>query len=656
VNFLNLSLGEFVGLAGIVAAGLVALYLLDRSKRHQVVATLRFWTAGQVPDELKHKRRIHQPWSLLLQALSILLLLLAIAGPRFSDAGRSRDHVLLLDTSAWMGARARQGILLDQAKSAALNYVNAMAATDRVMLVRADALATPVTAFESDHKVIADAIRRSRPSTSALNLEQALQFAQQAQTLQSQKAGEIVFVGAGRIPRQDTELIPPPNLRVLTIPAAGENVGVRKLSVRRVPSAKSGNGGGPAGAVSEAITDDAWEAYVGLRNDGIKPREVELLLSFAGTAAGSKTLTLEAGAESQSTFLFRAKTGGLVEARIRSTNGRGDAFPQDDRAAIDLPIGKTLRMAVYSPEPELLKPLITGSGQVQVSFDLPVKYDPQTPADIVVFDRFAPPALPKTASSIWIEPPPAGSPFNTRATAEKVKLDRWHQETPVGAGLYTKDAELAKAQIFNPAPGDQVVAESSQGPVVLVRAGTVKMAALGFDPVQSSMKYDLATPLLMANILRWMAPEIFRRSDVQAGTVGTINVPLEPGVNPANSKVLTEDQRPLPFTIEGNTLRFFAGAPGNVRVTMGDHESIYSLTLPDLGDVAWRPPPNVARGIGRASEAASIPFDPWPWLALAGGFGLLADWILYGRSHIVRLLPRGAAPSLVERLRFRKAS
>jgi hypothetical protein len=239
---------------------------------------------------------------------------------------------------------------------------------------------------------------------------------------------------------------------------------------------------------------------------------------------------------------------------------------------------------------------------------------------------------------------------------EKVKLDRWHQETPLGAGLYTKDAELAQAQIFTLVAGDQAVAESSQGPVVVVRPGTVKMAALGFDPVRSSMKYDLATPLLMANILRWMAPEIFRRSDVQAGNVGTVNVALESGVNPANIKVLAENQRALPFTIEGNNLRFFSGAPGNVHVTMGDHETIYSLTLPDVGDIAWRPPANVARGLRRGTAAASAPFNPWPWLALAGGLGLLADWLLYGRSHIARLNPRSASASLVERLRWRKAS
>ncbi len=644
MNFLNLSFGEFLGLAGIVSAGIVALYLLDRTKRRQVVATLRFWTAGKLPEELQHKRRIHQPWSMLLQLLSMLLLLLAIAAPRIGDLGAARDHVLLLDTSAWMGARARQGILLDQAKTAALAYVKSLPLLDRVMLVRADALATPVTQFDSDKNAVADAIRRSRPSTSALNLEQALEFAQQAQRLQSQKAGEIVFVGAGRIAKQDTDLAVPENLRVISIPSNGENVGLRKLSVRRATSTAST----PAGS-------DTWEAFVELRNDGSLPREITLLLQFAGTAAGSKTMTLAAGSTTQATFLFHAKAAGFLEARVTSTNGRGDAFPQDDAAVIEVPVGKTLHVAVYSPEPDLLKPLLTGNVQVQATFDLPAKYDPQLPADIVVFDRFVPKSVPANMASVWIEPP-AGSPFTIRSTASKVKLDRWHQDTALGAGLYTKDVELASTEVFTLAPGDQAVAETTQGPVVVERPGAVKMAALGFDPVRSTMKYDLATPLLIANLLRWMAPEVFRRSDVQAGTVGTVNVTLDKGVNPADVKVLGDDQRPLPFTIEGDRLQFFAGAPGNVHVLTGDRERVYSLTLPDVGDVAWQPPANVARGVRRSLVESSSAPNPWPWLALAGGLGLLADWLLYGRRQIVRLTPRAASLNLVERLRRRKAS
>src|SRR5271170_4205153 len=139
MSFLNLSLGELLGLAGAISAGVVALYLLDRSKRKQVVATLRFWADAGVRTQLKHRRRIQQPWSLLLEIVSLLLLLLAIAGPRLGIiGGAGRDHVLILDTSAWMGAlqgAGRQGTLLDEARDSARAYLRSLPRRDRVMLV-----------------------------------------------------------------------------------------------------------------------------------------------------------------------------------------------------------------------------------------------------------------------------------------------------------------------------------------------------------------------------------------------------------------------------------------------------------------------------------------------------------------------------------------
>src|SRR5579871_6460082 len=112
MSFLNLGLGELLGLVGAISAGVVALYLLDRSKRRQVVPTLRFWIDADVRTELKHRRRVQQPLSLLLELLSLFLLVCAIAGPQLGVIdGAGRNHVVILDTSAWMGARLGRGIL-----------------------------------------------------------------------------------------------------------------------------------------------------------------------------------------------------------------------------------------------------------------------------------------------------------------------------------------------------------------------------------------------------------------------------------------------------------------------------------------------------------------------------------------------------------------
>ena len=47
--FLNLSLGQFLAVFGAVSAVMVALYLLDRARRRQVVSTLRFWNMAEQP-------------------------------------------------------------------------------------------------------------------------------------------------------------------------------------------------------------------------------------------------------------------------------------------------------------------------------------------------------------------------------------------------------------------------------------------------------------------------------------------------------------------------------------------------------------------------------------------------------------------------------
>ncbi len=641
MSFLNLGLGELLGLIGAISAGVVALYLLDRSKRKQMVATLRFWADADIRTQLQHRRRIQQPWSLLLELVSLILLLAAIAGPRLGLIDASgRDHVLILDTSAWMGSssgpRVRQGTLLDEARETARAYLRSLPRRDRVMLVRADALATPATPFEKDRQAVLEAIRQSQPGSSALNLEQALEYAQRAMRLQSERPGEIVYVGAGRVPEEQASLTAlPANLRVLNVGTPQENIGLRKIGLRRSPTAP-----------------DTWDIFVAVHNYGTRPHDTALELQFAKSPAGSKLLHLQPGADEQATFSYRSKVAGYLEARL---NVR-DAFPQDDRALIELPAQAALKVVVYSKDPQLLRPLIAANPQVDAIFDSPDKYDPAVKADVIVLDRFIPPSPPRV-NAIWIEPPANGSPVTVREVKNDVKLEKWRTDTPLGAGLRTQDVTLESAEVFAAAAGDITVAESAAGPLVIARSmpSGAKLAALGFNPGRASMKYQLATPLLMANVLRWMAPDAFRQWDVQAGTVGTVNVPVEKDINPATVRVLDENQRPLPFTISGDSLQFFAGAPGTVRVLRGDRETMYSLTLPDVAEAVWKPAANVRRGIPRAAEQESPPQDLWPWLAALGGFGLLLDWLFYGRSRLFQIRPSSLV-SWPKRSQERKAS
>jgi len=642
--FLNLSLPEFLAILGSLSGIVVALYLLDRMRKHHTVATLRFFAAAEKPPVLKHRRKLQQPWSLLLQLVSLLLLLLAIAQLRLGSPARySRDHVVILDSSAWMAARfgdARLGNvrLIDRARLAADNYVNALPSADRVMVVRADVLATPALLFESDRKKIHLAIDRTQPGVAPLNLQQALDFAAQAQKVQAQRPGEIVFIGAGRIPgEQAARVNAPANFRLIAIDGPTEHVGLRKVSAHR------------------ALDDpDAWEVFLAAKNYGAVARSVPMTVVFGGSPIATRRLELKPAAEEDVNFRFKTRAAGWLEARLATPLASADGFRQDSRAILELPPRGSLPVTIYSAEPDLLRPIFNAIPGIEASF-LPVSgYQPGARGGIVVLDHFAPP-LPPAVQSIWLDPPAGKSPVPVRSTEARVKLNQWQADNPLGAGLRARDIELANAQIFQPAPSDIVVARSDAGPLIVARPGTPKMVVLGFHPVRAGMKYQLTTPLLFANIIRWMAPDAFRSWELTAGTVGTVDVELESEIDPNSIRVQTEEGRPLPFTVEGKALRFFTGAPGVVRVLTGDRELVYSLTLPQPGDTIWKPS-NVKLGLPPRAPIGPTSRDLWHWLALAGAAGLLADWILFGRIDRRLRAAKGVAPGDAGAPWWRKAS
>ena len=92
---------------------------------------------------------------------------------------------------------------------------------------------------------------------------------------------------------------------------------------------------------------------------------------------------------------------------------------------------------------------------------------------------------------------------------ENVPFAHWDTGQPAAAGLRAKDFKLEKTLVFDMAPGDSAIGEVDAGPVVVARAGKPKIVVLGFHPALSPMRYELAWPLLFANLLRWVSPEIF---------------------------------------------------------------------------------------------------------------------------------------------------
>src|SRR5262249_21421204 len=160
------------------------------------------------------------------------------------------------------------------------------------------------------------------------------------------------------------------------------------------------------------------------------------------------------------------------------------------------------------------------------------------------------------ADSIWIDPPAAASPVPVRKSVDQAQFKEWNPTHPASAGLRAKDFKIEKATVFEPAPGDGRIAEVESGPVVVARAGRPNIVVFRFHPALSALRYELTTPLLFANLLRWISPEIFRRWEISGGSVGAIRLAMDETVQEQNVKVLAEDGSPLPFALHDRTLDF----------------------------------------------------------------------------------------------------
>ncbi len=611
--FANLTLVELAVLFTAAAGLTVALYLLSFARKQVRVSTLRFWQAAKRAAERKKRKRIDEPWSLLMQLLALACLLLAVSQPRWgSPESVGRDHVLLIDTSAWMAARSASGTIEREAQRKSLEWVATLPAGDRVMVVEAGPVASPKAPFESDRGKIEAAISAARPGSGALDLEQAFDLATQAQRLQARRPGEIVYAGAGRVSDTRPETIAvPANLRVLPLTAVTRNVGLVRFWLTRAEEP----GGG-------------WKAFITARNDSPVRRPVPVALAMGGAVVGTRMLDLAPGAEATANFILNTRSAAWVEARL----GSNDSFPQDDRAILELPAQPVLRIAVYSSEPELLKPLLQADPRNEAVYYTPAQYRPDIAADLVVIDRFAP-SVPPQRPSLWIEPAPETSPIPARRFTAPLVLTGWNTKHALGAGLRSRDVKLESGLLLDPEDGDLTIAEADGKALMAARPGAAKLAVLGYHPGRPAFRYELSAPLLMAHLLEWYAPEVYLRREVLAGTPGSISVELDETAATDAVRVLNSHGDSLPFTIDGRAVRFFAAEPDTVRVIAGSTERTFSVSLPDAGRSQWTAGAGVKSGPGPRQSSAPGPRDLWPWFALAGAALLLAEWWIYGRKR-----------------------
>ena len=609
MEFLGLSLFQFLAAASAVSAVVVALYFLDRRRRRVVVSSFRFWSDARMERHPLPQRRIQQPWSLLLQILALLCLLAALADVRWTaNSFRSLDHVLVLDTSSAMRARDGEGTLLDRAKYLATRYVRTLPAGDRVMVVASDGTPQPTSGFEEESEVVERAIATASTGSTALNLSEALGFARQM-LARSDSTGDIVYVGglwvAGTEPPAIAGEID--NLRVIPVESELSNVYLQKV------------------VLNPSETDPGlWMAYVSIGNRG-GIRDVPLQIAFGGAPVAATRVRVPADATITLPVEFRSGSSGWVDVRLDIA----DSIRADNVARVELPRSGGVRLQVCTqaraPFEALAKAHPSWRAEYSEASPCPVAEG----VDFVVLDRVAP-AGPLTVPALWIEPPASPS-WQTRKVDLKEAAVSWNSASPMSAGLRAKDIALQSVEVFSPATADEVIASVDAGPIAIARRGTVPQVAWGFHPLLSGMRFEVTTPLLFANTFRWLVSASALPEEISIGAAGSILLADLDSAEGGDLSVVDARGTAMPVTRGQDGWQFFAGSTGLYRVKQGHRESIVSLTLPEVPGVKWDPPKEkILAGIPSGSGMAAPP-RWWPWLAAAGLLLLLLDAVWFDR-------------------------
>jgi hypothetical protein len=609
---------QLLGVFAAVAAPLVGLYLLRMHRQRVEVPFVKLWErvlAERQPSSWW--RRLRRLLSLALQLAFAALVIFALGDPRLAGTSRSaKSIVVVVDCSASMQARDVAPSRMARAKDQARQLVRSLGGADSAMIVRMDAEPVPQTGWETDAAALDRAVDALDTTDTAADWDGALAIANDA--LRGRPGPTIVVISDGALGEtaRKTEA-PNTDIRFVQIGASGDNVGVTAFSVRRYPANKS-----------------SYEVLLEVKSHAQKPVKRTLTLEADGEVVDVATLELAPGEKARRFYPNLSGASSKLVARLEPH----DSFVTDDVAYALLPPRKKQKVLVVTPGNLFLEGALLLEESADIDRIGPAAYSAEKAKgyDAVVFDRFAPTALPKVPGVLFVAPPKDGSPFAVQGSVTRPFLTETAQQHPLMRWISLTDVNISEAEVFALEHGDVALAGALHQPIIVAghRGGT-KVMAIGFDVRKSDLPMRVAFPVMLVGALDWFAGE-------DANVLGTYktgrpwHVPSPGGaevtlVDPSGTKVTAPVGDDGAATFFGRRAGFHV-----VRAAGGESSIAANLTDPNESNIA----PRALVVDGKTAAAPDLHGTGprrqiWAWLVVAALLLTIFEWVSYQRRWTV---------------------
>jgi von Willebrand factor type A domain/Aerotolerance regulator N-terminal len=663
----------------------LAMYLLKLRRDETVVPSTLLWS-GLVADIEANApwQRLRRNLLLLVQLLLVLLLVLLAARPFVEHpAGLAGDVVVVVDTSASMGATDVGQDRLTAAKKAVVAALGDLPVGGRVSLIAADQNARIVVNGSDDLGRIRQALEDIDVTAGRGDLGDALELAGKLAARSVDAQILVATDGALASPVAVGSTVPA-KVTVLPVGRERKNQAIVALAVRAAPS-----------AVTRSV-------FVSIANLDLELASRRLEVWGDGALIEVRDVRLEAQARSDIVIDDIPADVATLELRLvaadPTSTGPPDQLAVDDRAWAVIPGDQDHEVLIVGPGDPYLETALSYLPHVRLFTVTPDRY-PQDATrtdgsdwDLIIFEGTIPSTLPRTPI-LAIGPDASSELGDVSGTLTGPAIGSLDPAEPILRYVDLSTTHIASAaRLTLPDWARSVIPGSAGAPLLYAgsRAG-LPTAVLAFEPRDSDLPLQVAFPVLLANL----TGELLGGSDAPAEAVapgspvnlaipsgssglavtrpdGTV-VELVPGTPEAATVTFSATELPGIYEVVAHGAPATSPAPGSTGSAPTAASSAIGSppassatssdpTLPvrfavDLFDVDES---TIAPGSAAAIEAVGTPSagpgaggdagsrppardELWVPLVVLVLIGLSVEWAIYHRDALIRIRRRIAA-------------
>lgn len=495
MHFLNPSAFYLLAFIPIV----VLLHFLKLRRRHHVVPSVMLWL--EAIEDMKANvpfQRLRHSFLLPLQILFLLVVVGGVARPALRQlGGLGEQSILVIDTSASMGATDLGKTRLDVAKAEALKLINRLGADGQMMIM--DTSRPPHNIrqiFTSDreklHQVVENlSVAHTGPSLRPV-FDSVASYAGESgvQTSLEPDTIGVVFISDNfrRLPNSASSA----QLQEIGSGNQSENIAIVQFSVTRA-----------------LIPPNRYQVLVGVQSFADTPKEFQIQLGIEGKSFFEDETVVLPPKETTS-ILFSLDDDERFHGQVvtASLDINDDLSADNSAAAILHPPPKWKMLLVSNRNPLPLNAILKTDPHVSLNQIQTSDYHGVGDNDILIFDQFVPNPLPE--GNIVFLNPVGGLPFMpTQDNGQPTRVIDQHPTHRVMRDVSLIDLEVkVSLQTQLPLWGIPLV-ETSQAPLIwLGERDHQKMIVFAFDPFDPDISNFAASipaaPILMSQCLEWL--------------------------------------------------------------------------------------------------------------------------------------------------------